>query len=289
MPLTPIRVSAYMGCPSAPALFNKTIDSLLDSSNPFPIPRYFTIHLETSRFSSRVSRTMCASLEEAQGVSHHLVAQMEDEYTKVQRALYPENIDLHTLTILSTQLEIQTYYFMPLPPASPSLLQRNLLKTYTTAEAIIRVTTNLHRTISFLSYAPHFVFRTLLSSICVIMSVHLSSLNPESQFDAIDPLVKEALLAMRICSVQEGDLHIRVTNMIEKYWNLRARVPRSETAGVSEYTHRLGASLTFGCLRRWRKDVEQTRDASTPGPAQQGLDLPRKFLSWTCLLLLDGS
>lgn len=34
---------------------------------------------------------MCASLEEAQGVSHHLVAQMEDEYTKVQRTLYPEN------------------------------------------------------------------------------------------------------------------------------------------------------------------------------------------------------
>ncbi|KAK0623320.1 hypothetical protein B0T14DRAFT_172968 [Immersiella caudata] len=269
------RVSAYMGCPSAPALFNKTIDSLLDSSNPTPIPRYFAIHLETSRFSSRVARTMCASLEEAQGVSHHLVAQMEDEYTKVHRALYPDNTDLDTLTILSTQLEIQTYYFMPLPNHSPSLLQRNLLKTYTTAEAIIHVTTNLHRTTSFLSYAPHFVFRTLLSSICVIMSVHLSSPNPESQFD---PLVKEALLAMRICSVQEGDLHIRVTNMIEKYWNLRANLPRSDAAkdaGVSEYTHRLGASLTFACLRRWRKDVEQTRDASTPGPAAQGLELPQ--------------
>jgi hypothetical protein len=35
---------------------------------------------------------MCASLEEAQGgVSHHLVAQLEDEYTNVQRMLYPEN------------------------------------------------------------------------------------------------------------------------------------------------------------------------------------------------------
>jgi transcriptional regulatory protein LEU3 len=276
------RVTAYMGCPSAPALFNKTIDSLLDSSNATPIPRYFAIHLETSRFSSRVARTMCASLEEAQGVSHHLVAQMEDEYTKVQRALYPDNADLDTLTILSTQLEIQTYYFMPLPNHSPSLLQRNLLKTYTTAEAIIHVATNLHRTTSFLSYAPHFVFRTLLSSICVIMSVHLSSPHPESQFDAIDPLVKEALIAMRICSVQDGDLHIRVTNMIEKYWNLRANLPRSDAAkdaGVSEYTHRLGASLTFACLRRWRKDVELTRDASTPGPAAQGLELPREYFS----------
>jgi hypothetical protein len=80
-----------MGCPSSSSLFNKTIDTMLDGSGHFPIPRYFAIHLETSRFSNRVSRIMCASLEEAQGVSHHLVAQMEDEYTMVQRTLYPDN------------------------------------------------------------------------------------------------------------------------------------------------------------------------------------------------------
>lgn len=80
-----------MGCPSSGALFNKTIDSLLDGSNPFSVPRYVIIHLETTRFLNRVSRIMCASLEEGQGVSHHLVAQMEDEYSKVQRTLYPEN------------------------------------------------------------------------------------------------------------------------------------------------------------------------------------------------------
>lgn len=85
------RVSAYMGCPSASSLFNKTVDQLLDGSSQFPLPRYFYLHLETARFANRVSRTMCASLEEAQGVSHHLVAYMEEEYTKVQRLLYPDN------------------------------------------------------------------------------------------------------------------------------------------------------------------------------------------------------
>ncbi len=84
-------VSAYMGCPSASSLFNATIDKLLDGSSHMPVPRYLKVHLETSRFSNRVSRTMCASLEEGQGVSHHLVAQMEDEYTKVQKLLYPDN------------------------------------------------------------------------------------------------------------------------------------------------------------------------------------------------------
>ena len=93
------RVSAYMGCPSSGALFNKSIDALLDGSSLHPIPRYFAIHLETSRFSNRVSRTMQASLEEARGVSHHLVSQMEDEYTKVQSTIYPDNSDLDNFTI----------------------------------------------------------------------------------------------------------------------------------------------------------------------------------------------
>jgi transcriptional regulatory protein LEU3 len=80
-----------MGCPSASSLFNQTIDRLLDGSSPFPIPHYFAIHLETSRFLNRVSRTMAASLEETQGVSHHMVIHLEEEFAKVQRLLYPEN------------------------------------------------------------------------------------------------------------------------------------------------------------------------------------------------------
>ncbi|KAK5664254.1 hypothetical protein OQA88_471 [Cercophora sp. LCS_1] len=269
------RVSAYMGCPSSGALFNKTIDSLLDGSSPFSVPRYVVIHLETTRFLNRVSRTMCASLEEAQGVSHHLVAQMEDEYTKVQRTLYPENSDLDHLTLLSTLLEIQTYYFMPLPGYSEEILKRNLIKCYTTAESVIYQAMRLHRETAFLHYAPHFVFRTLLCATCVVMSVHLSSYTKGFQVDTVDTLIKESIRAMGICSVQEGDLHMRVTNMLEKYWNMRQHIPRTDPAtdaGVSDFTHRLGASLTFGCLRRWKRDVEQARDASTPNPTQQGIE-----------------
>lgn len=85
------RVSSYMGCPSTNSPFNKTIDKLLDGTSIFPLPQYFQTHLETARFGNRVSRTMCSSLEEAQGVSHHLVAQMEEEYSKVQSLLYAHN------------------------------------------------------------------------------------------------------------------------------------------------------------------------------------------------------
>ncbi|KAK3322137.1 hypothetical protein B0H66DRAFT_191905 [Apodospora peruviana] len=278
------RVSSYMGCPSTNSPFNKTIDKLLDGSSMFPLPRYFSTHLETARFGNRVSKTMCASLEEAQGVSHHLVAQMEEEYSKVQSLLYPENSDQDNVILLSTLLEIQIYYFIPLPGYSGEILKRNVIKCYTTAEALINQAMRLHRQTAFIHYAPHFVFRTLLNAICVIMSVHLSSYTKGFQADTVDALVRDGIRAMRIGSVQDGDLHIRVTNMLEKYWDMRshiAKVDTSDPLGVSMYTHRLGASLTFSCLRRWKRDVEQARDASTPIPPMreqpQGGEALRKF------------
>ncbi|KAK4212925.1 hypothetical protein QBC37DRAFT_424042 [Rhypophila decipiens] len=285
------RVSSYMGCPSTNSPFNKTIDKLLDGTSIFPLPQYFQTHLETARFGNRVSRTMCSSLEEAQGVSHHLVTQMEEEFTKIQSLVYSQNSDLDNFILLSTLLEIQIYYFMPLPGYSQETLKRNVIKCYTTSESLLNSAINLHRQTSFLYYAPHFVFRIFLNAICVIMSVHLSSFakgfqNPASSSSGqdIDALVREGINAMRLASVQEGDLHMRVTNMLEKYWGLRRHLPKADTIqdlGVSFFTRRLGASLTFDCLRRWKRDVEQARDmdietrgscAGTPlpAPSQQG-------------------
>ncbi|KAK3333716.1 hypothetical protein B0T19DRAFT_354258 [Cercophora scortea] len=274
------RVSTYMGCPSSSSPFNKTIDSLLDGSNASaPIPRYVAIHLETARFASRVLRIMSASLEEARGVSHHLVAQMEEEYTNVQALLYPDNSDMDNFIILSTLLDIQIYYFMPLPGFSQELFKRNLIKCYTTAESLIHQALKLHRQTAFLHYAPHFVFRTFLNAICVIMSVHLSSYTKGFQADSVDSLVREAIRAMRTCSLQDDDLHFRVTSMLDKYWNMRSHIPRVEVSdlAVSVFTTRLGASLTFGCLRRWKRDIEQARNASTPIPPVQTGEPPRKI------------
>ena len=199
--------------------------------------------------------------------------------------------DLDNLTLLSTLLEIQTYYFMPLPGYSREMLKRNILKCYTTAETVIYQAMQLHRGTAFLHYAPHFVFRTLLGAICVVMSVHLSSPTKDFQVDAVDSVIKEAIRAMRTCSVQEGDLHIRVTNMLEKYWSMRAHMPRTDAAtdaGVSDFSHRLGASLTFGCLRRWKRDVEQARDASTPNPTQQGVEALCESVPFGSLVMHDG-
>ncbi|KAK3494951.1 uncharacterized protein B0T23DRAFT_121741 [Neurospora hispaniola] len=329
------RAAAYMGCPSPSLLFNQTVDSLLDRSSSISMPRYFILHLETARFANKLISTMSASLEQSQGVSHRLVAQMEEEYSKIQCLLYPDNSDLDNFILLSTLLEIQTYYFMPLPGYSEEMLKRNVIKCYTTAEAIINQARSLQSQSAFLHYSPNFVFRTLLSAICVFMTLNLSqppspyTKNPSNALDAsymgdtantnnnstansttntnnsnssgnnikntannkttttsttsndtADLFVREALRILRCCSVQRDDLVMRASNMVEKYWNMRHTLPRYETlldptdpdtnspqhphnqqdgmrGATTVFRNRLGSSLTFGCLRRWKQHVEK--------------------------------
>jgi len=84
-----VRVASYTGCPATGQFFNKTIESILDRTSPIRVPTHFTILLECARFSNRVSKTTCASLEEDRGISHHIVSMFEEEFDKVQRILYP--------------------------------------------------------------------------------------------------------------------------------------------------------------------------------------------------------
>jgi transcriptional regulatory protein LEU3 len=164
-----------------------------------------------------------------------------------------------------------------MPGYSEEILKRNLIRCYTTAEAVINQAVKIHRETAFLHYAPHFVYRTLMSASCVIVSVHLSAYTKGFQADTVDALVKDAIRAMRACSVQDGDLHMRGTNMLEQYWNHRYHLARVDMTylGISTFTHRMGASLTFSCLRRWKENMEQMRDASNPAHADPGGELLR--------------
>lgn len=84
-------MSSYLGCPPTASLSGKTVDRILDGTIPSSIPRGFVLQLESARFSNRLSKVAAACLEEVHGVSHQIVSQMEEEFAKLQRLLYPEN------------------------------------------------------------------------------------------------------------------------------------------------------------------------------------------------------
>lgn len=166
---------------------------------------------------------------------------------------------------------------MPLPGFSEEILKRNVLRCYNTAQSLVRLALKLQRDTAFLTHAPHFVFRALLAASCVFLTFQLSSYALAFEGDSGEALIGDALAAMRACSVQEGDLPVRASNMMEKYWSVRHRIPKSDDwkSGPSCFAHRLGASIAFDCLRKWKKELEQVRCSASNLP-EQGPGLPGK-------------
>ncbi|CAK7240650.1 MAG: hypothetical protein STHCBS139747_002096 [Sporothrix thermara] len=237
------RVSSYTGSPSTGQFFNKTIETILDRSSPVPVPLNFIILLECARFSNRVSKTTCASLEENRGISHHIVDMFEEEFDKVQRLLFPGISELDYFTLLSTLQDVQAFYFMPVPGFSSEIFKRNTLKAYTTAQLVVRQALKLQSEIGFLFYAPHYD-----------MPVH-----------AKDAIMQDSIFAVKTCSVHDTDLPARASKMIESYWSVHHTkgpidIPMKD---VSQFSSRLGTSFAFDYIRRWKRDIEASRSSVT--------------------------
>lgn len=163
----------------------------------------------------------------------------------------------------ATLLEIQVLYWMPLPGCSDEALQRNLTSTYSTSEALVKLGLDLEHACGFLSHAPHHVFRSLLLAACTVIQ-YLRSPFATSRLVSVggtDPTVQDAIRALKTCSVQADDLPTRASNMMQGYWNIKARLPPWDISQLrtAKFKHRLGASIVFECFARWKKDLDWTR------------------------------
>lgn len=193
----------------------------------------------------------------------------------------------------STLLEVQVLYWMPLPGRSDETLQRNLTRTYSTSEGLIKLALDLEHKYAFLTHAPHFVFRSLFLAACTIVSYLRSPpFRPPSldTTEEIDLVVQNVIKALKTCSVQAEDLPIRATNVMQGYWSVRDRLPPWDICQLrtAKFRHRLGASIMFECLSRWKRDIQRTRDASHAGglPDANSGKLPFPSSQVWCLLLI---
>jgi transcriptional regulatory protein LEU3 len=196
---------------------------------------------------------MAAALEDADGVSHHLVTQLEDEFSAVQRQMSAGNAAFDSFTLLMGTLEAQAYFFMPLPNFSMDIFKANMMRCYSTARALIQQALLLEADMAFLFHAPHYVFRAILLAGCIIITIRTCSYNNDLTNNDMETLLEDLKVAMRKFSVQDADLPVRATMMFESYWNIRKIGVRRDLDELSarNFSHRLGASLLFDCLKRW--------------------------------------
>lgn len=86
------RISTYSGTPSTGQLFNGTIENIMARTSPVQVPMYVYVLLESASFLNRLSRTIAASLEEERGVSHYIVDNLVEDFSKVQRIMSMDGI-----------------------------------------------------------------------------------------------------------------------------------------------------------------------------------------------------
>lgn len=177
---------------------------------------------------------------------------------------------------MSTLLEVQVYYFLPVPEFSVEIFKRNALRCYTTAESLTRLAVKLQNEISFLANGPHFFFRSILTAGCVMISALISptlkdivEAHIQQQGSTPELVIGDALSCVRSCSVQEGDLPLRAAKMMESAFNVRHILPPTELSqlGMPEYSHRMGMGLPLDCIRRWKRQMETLRNEKVPPTA----------------------
>ncbi|OTB06888.1 hypothetical protein M426DRAFT_318603 [Hypoxylon sp. CI-4A] len=253
------RISSFLGIPPVGNLFNQTIQNIIDGRTPFQVPSTFRVLLECQKFCNHLSKTMAACLEESRGVSAQIVQLLEDEWNAVRGLICSERADnLDGFNALLVQLEIQTYYMIPLPGYDPEALKRNILRAYSTAQAVIRETLELDQKMDFLHHVPHFHFRAILAAGCVVYRLLRSSYLQLVDREAAERSAADAIAAARRARVAEGDLPTRLGNLLES-WSSRLLNSGCSTVQwheepVSSFSHRLGASVTYDCMTRWKTD-----------------------------------
>lgn len=193
------------------------------------------------------------------------------------------------------RLEIQTYYLLPprghdAAATSPQQRRHDAARAGATARAVLREALALDRQRRFLRYAPHWYFRALLAALCVVSTVRTftaattTAADENTNDDDDAAAIADGIEIARRSIVQDGDLPARLAALLESYYRLGV-VPGRESGPNGEpvsrtFTHRLGASVTFACVKRWKDELANARSKNQPSssppppPPQPSMLLP---------------
>jgi transcriptional regulatory protein LEU3 len=189
--------------------------------------------------------------------------------------------DLDFFTVLSAKLEIQSYYFMPQTYIDKNDFRTNAYRAYATAHNIIRLALKLEESQGFIKHAPHYIFRSVLDAVTIILEVISSPYGTDVDPAEGEALVKHSFELLELFSIEETDLPSRIKKMMVSCWSSRHLMTKAGNP-VSEYPHRVGAVVTYDLLRRWKKELDKARlkctsSGNTNGNIQgHGEDASRK-------------
>jgi hypothetical protein len=121
-----------------------------------------------------------------------------------------------------------------------------------------------------LSFAPIMLPRMMWTAAYLVLKVLNSSYSQHVDCESGASLFHSIVAAIRRCSVEENDLAIRGANILADVWYHRNEIIKDRSKEPELVTRsRLGASLMYDCLWRWKEQCLKTESLqnANPGPA----------------------
>lgn len=167
------------------------------------------------------------------------------------------------------KLYFQTFYWF----GSSSQDRMGILKSYATAAKLVNQMTMDDKTSNYLLYAPTWLLLELLHASYLIFKVLNSSYSAFIDIEEGTSLYHLSISTLLRFSVQENDLAMRASSMLTETWRLRhSDLPGEQYDPPSlKLRSRLGASMTFDCLKRWRdRNLAQIHQITTYNGVESG-------------------
>lgn len=217
------------------------------------------ILFDLEKFSNRLHTAMAAQVADHGGVSEGVVKTWEDDFEILKALAGRIDSDCSRFILLAAQLEIQSYYFASPPGAPRPNFTFNALRVYNTAHALLTAGLALESHSKFLSHGTHWIYRAVIDACCILFSTLHSTSAPANVAPAdADAIALQARTAVNSCSVREADLPARAALILETFWSVRNVLPKF-TEPASAWPERLGGSVTYWCLTRFREALQEAK------------------------------
>jgi hypothetical protein len=262
--------------------FNWAADRSCDDVGQHPGLFEIRNHLIIQRFCYRATLAMTSNAADPIGLPREnefgvIMNMLEDELNTLSSKLngtlssktansWPffqtDNPDIESYLLLKARIYLQTFHW--LCPTMTDAMKSGILRSYSTACAVIASFSSSSPSNSLLEYAPITFPRVTFNAAYIIFKILNSSFSRFIDFEAGASLYQAAKFALKRLSVVENDLAGRAANLLVDIWAHRDDDPEEKLREpVLNLTSHLTASLTYDAAFRWRRQC--ARFVGKPG------------------------
>ena len=253
------------------------IDRACEVGNKYTLPENLRCHLLIYRFIARVNTVMTESAQSPTGYppeaeSCVLMAILEKDLGDLERQisckmnglfdvcrksvgsnLLTPNLATHSILLSMACLQLRTYYFFM--SAGSDTRKQGLIMAYAASMALISKSAEADHKWNFMKFAPNGFLQMLTISAMVLMKITNSSYAKYIDVGGARRSFNTVLAMLRNSSVEDNDLHGRVSKIVAQLWSLhRTRNLRKEEEPSIHLKTRWGASLLHDSLWLWREE-----------------------------------